>query len=535
MKKTVTANISGLVFHIDEDAYEKLNQYLARVRERLSTEEGKDEILADIESRIAEMFQSKLNNFKKVIAISDVKEVIDQLGEPEQFEDAGESSQANSHSSYRNEKNEKRLYRDPDDKYIAGVAGGLGAFFNIDPTWIRVAFVVFVFVYGFGPLLYLILWIVVPKARTTAERLEMRGEKINLSNIEKTIKEEINDLKTNFKEFSEEAKEHFKKKDKSKPPRESRARVASDIINVFAKAVGIVLIIIAFSLIVAIISGIYMIPVGFQHEYPDWMVSIPEIISAFLASDIWLKPTLIALLVLVGIPILGLLMAGVQLLFDIRTSGKFFGAISLIIWLAALATVALAAISSARNFTADNSTSNLVEFSQSSWPNLYINLDESKIASLNRIEGKNQITTWHSLWNVSDAQATGQPQLLIKRSESDQVTLEIVKESYGITPVRALQNASEINYSFVQKDSLLVLDPFFTFDKIAGWRNQKVLIVLGLPENKIGVVSKSLKRNLTVRWNNEVNILTISRRIGSPVRLSSWIRTSICSTLRQLH
>ncbi len=224
MKKTVTVNISGIVFHIDEDAYEKLNQYLARVRERLATEEGKDEILADIEIRIAEMFQSKLGNYKKVITISDVKEVMDQLGEPEQFEETGESAQQGFQSSYRGERTEKRLYRDPDDKYIAGVAGGLGAFFNIDPTWIRVAFVVFVFLYGFGPLLYLILWIVVPKARTTAERLEMRGEKINLSNIEKTIKEEINDLKTNFKEFSDEAKEHFKKKDRSSPSGESRAR-----------------------------------------------------------------------------------------------------------------------------------------------------------------------------------------------------------------------------------------------------------------------------------------------------------------------
>ena len=100
---------------------------------------------------------------------------------------------------------------DPDDKYIGGVCGGLGAFFQIDPTWVRIIFLIGIFA-GFGILLYLILWIVIPKAHTTAEKLEMRGERVNLSNIEKSIKEDLQDIKNNLKDISEETRDAFKKK-----------------------------------------------------------------------------------------------------------------------------------------------------------------------------------------------------------------------------------------------------------------------------------------------------------------------------------
>lgn len=126
---------------------------------------------------------------------------------------------------------------------------------------------------------------------------------------------------------------------------------------------------------------------------------------------------------------------------------------------------------------------------------------------LNRVDKTIDISTWHTLWNLNESEANGQPQLRLKHSQGNQITIEITKESHGMTPVRALQNASDINYSFSQKDSLLILDPFYTFNKEAGWRNQKVFIILGIPEDKIAVLDKNVKRNLNVRWNNEVKIL----------------------------
>lgn len=216
MKKTLTVNISGIVFHIDDDAYAKLDRYLITIRRHFSSDEGCDEIIAGIEGRIAEMFQEKVTASKQVVTLADVKEVISQLGEPEQISGSDEASDkkqesGSGDSDYYDIKASKRLYRDPDDKYIGGVCGGLGAYFQVDPTWMRLLFIVGIFA-GFGILLYIILWIVIPRARTTAEKLEMRGERVNLSNIEKSIKEDIQDIKNNLRNISEETRDAFKKK-----------------------------------------------------------------------------------------------------------------------------------------------------------------------------------------------------------------------------------------------------------------------------------------------------------------------------------
>ncbi|MDR4988739.1 MAG: PspC domain-containing protein [Bacteroidales bacterium] len=207
MKKTMTVNISGIVFNIDEDAYLRLNRYLDRIRSHFSDEYGGEEIISGIEERIAELFQDRKKAPPRVVSIDDVEEAIRQLGEPSQIsgddkdtqdkkEDPGKTSETYTH---------KQLFRDPDNKYIGGVCGGLAAYFNIDPTWIRLIFVLFLFLYASSILVYIVLWIVIPKARTTADRLSMRGEKINLSNIEKSIKEDLQDIKKNLENLSKQS------------------------------------------------------------------------------------------------------------------------------------------------------------------------------------------------------------------------------------------------------------------------------------------------------------------------------------------
>ncbi len=205
MKKTMTVNINGIVFHIDEDAYVRLSAYLERIRGHFESDVGCDEIISGIESRIAEVFQEKKQDQRQVVTIEDVEEAISQLGEPSQIsgeEDAKEKTRESEEPETEDEYAPKRLFRDPDNKYIGGVCGGLGAYFHIDPTWIRIIFLITLFAYSFGLILYIILWIVIPKARTMGDRLSMRGEKINLSNIEKSIKEDLNDIKKNLENLS---------------------------------------------------------------------------------------------------------------------------------------------------------------------------------------------------------------------------------------------------------------------------------------------------------------------------------------------
>jgi len=189
MKKTFTVNIRGIVFHIDEDAYEVLNDYLQSIKQYFAKTEGGDEIISDIETRIAEMLRNSIGDEKQVITLDDIEKVIEVIGQPSEFGGEPEDETAWQQKSEKS-KTIKRLYRNPDRSILGGVCGGLGAYFHTDPVWFRLAFVIFSLP-GLGTplLIYVILWIVIPEARTVAEKLQMKGEKVNISNIEKSIRE----------------------------------------------------------------------------------------------------------------------------------------------------------------------------------------------------------------------------------------------------------------------------------------------------------------------------------------------------------
>ncbi len=209
MKKTYTVNIGGFVFSIDEDAFNKLDKYLNELKRHLKNNPGSTEIIEDIEGRIAELFKENLKDRKEVISLDDVEKVIDILGKPG---DIGEESEENAQGEKIRDGRVKRLYRDTDDRMIGGVCSGLGYYFNLDSTWVRIAFAITILLSGVSVVAYLILWIVVPPANTITEKIEMRGDPVNLSNIEKTVKEEMNKVKTEFEDFVEKIKNYFKKK-----------------------------------------------------------------------------------------------------------------------------------------------------------------------------------------------------------------------------------------------------------------------------------------------------------------------------------
>jgi len=209
MKKTISINIRGIVFQIDEDAYEKLYVYLASLRRHFEQTQGKEEILEDIETRISELLQENLQDNKQVISIEDIERIIAILGQPVDFEESDEGDQTNGNQAQHGI---KRLYRDADHQILGGVCSGLGAYFRVDPLWFRLMFIVFLFVWGTGVLAYIILWAVVPKANTTAEKLEMRGEKVTVENIEKSIREEFEHIRSKLQDLTGQTKEQFKKK-----------------------------------------------------------------------------------------------------------------------------------------------------------------------------------------------------------------------------------------------------------------------------------------------------------------------------------
>lgn len=194
MKKTIDINLAGLRFALDEDAYQRLNAYLRALEAQLGQTPGKEEILADIEGRIAELFTANLNAGKQVINLAEVDAVVATMGAPEDF--AGDDAEGGRFTEEwqpagANGATKKRLFRDADDRVVGGVASGLAAYFDIDPVVVRLVWAASIFLGGLGAWLYVIMWVVVPPARTTADRLRMRGEKVNWKNIQKTVEEEL--------------------------------------------------------------------------------------------------------------------------------------------------------------------------------------------------------------------------------------------------------------------------------------------------------------------------------------------------------
>ncbi len=193
MKKTMTINLGGMVYHIDEDAYDKLKIYLDKVKNELRSVDGGEEIYQDIETRIAELFSERLGNNKQVITLKEVEDVIRIMGNPEDI--SGKTTDKDYKSKSRNY---KRMYRDTDNRIIGGVCSGLAAYWRIDPTIVRLIFIILAIFGMAGVLIYLILWIVLPEANTVAQKLEMRGEAVNLSNIGDFFRQEFENVKRSF-------------------------------------------------------------------------------------------------------------------------------------------------------------------------------------------------------------------------------------------------------------------------------------------------------------------------------------------------
>ena len=274
MKKNISINIGGIIFHIEEDGYDKLKNYLDSVNKYFSSFEDSKEIIEDIEGRIAEIFLSKLDEGKQIITQDDVNELIATMGttkdfeasiesepeavpEPESFEEKTEEDQKETKSSYEkskrlyrdnkrkvngianyfgidpiwvrllllaflfniffwglsgfiflayiilwiavpgndtleDDKAVKKLFRSSDDKVLGGVSGGIASYFGTDPVVIRILFVISIFLGGAGLLVYLILWIITPEAKSITEKMQMQGEPVTISNIEENVKKRLN-------------------------------------------------------------------------------------------------------------------------------------------------------------------------------------------------------------------------------------------------------------------------------------------------------------------------------------------------------
>ena len=201
MKKTLTINLGGIVYHIDDDAYRLLDNYLSNLKHYFRKQEGAEEIVDDIEMRIAELFAEKVTEGKQVInsfgcrrnyrprkANRKILVLLTRIQiHRKRTEQASSANQSNTQTSAQ-----RRWFRDPDNKLLGGVAAGLAAYFGWDITLVRILMIILVFVpYCPMIILYVIGWLVIPEACTAAEKLSMRGEAVTIENIGKTVTERL--------------------------------------------------------------------------------------------------------------------------------------------------------------------------------------------------------------------------------------------------------------------------------------------------------------------------------------------------------
>jgi phage shock protein PspC (stress-responsive transcriptional regulator) len=274
MKKTVSVNIKGSNFLIEEDAYELLQDYLDRLKSALEHESGSKEIIEDVELRIAELCSEKLSEFKTVVELEDIQDILNTLGDPSMYlEEDEEMAQEKSYSSSANKSNERRLFRDTDNAVIAGVCQGIANFMNIDVVVVRAIFVVILLFAGFGLPLYIILWIIVPKTKTTIDRLRMKGRPITVESVREEVEIAAERIKDKSTSFASSIREN-----------ENTKRRLTSVGRIIAIVAGIILIMWGLSWLVMflifIIGGLQFIPILSE----DGMVSVTELGQLVLAS-----------------------------------------------------------------------------------------------------------------------------------------------------------------------------------------------------------------------------------------------------------
>jgi len=488
MKTTIKINLSGQIFTLDEDAYQVLKNYLDSISKRFrDTEEGK-EIIEDIESRIAELFQEKISEKKQVITIDDVKAIIEIMGRPEDILDEEETAGQESRGGYANGKKTRRFYRDPENSAIGGVCSGLAAYFGIETWLMRLLWVIFFFATGGGLIfiLYIVLWIAVPKATTAAEKLEMRGETVTVSNIEKTIKEEYETVKENVKEGYEKVKTS----NELKKTKNVLDEIFHFIGQFFLIIMKIVLFIVGLSLIIAGLAMLAGLSIAFffsstvfpMRIFGSDVNSLSEIFGIF-GDPTNLTLISIALFFTVVIPIVALIYGMIKMMFRFKANDKMIGLTAFVLWLLSLIFLVSMTAVEGWHFNEYGRSSTTYELKKFSADTLLLSINANPDIEGFSNEWYNNYDEDRNIFTTED-RVYGKIDLNILPGEFEEWELVVRKHSQGRNDTEAVINAGKLDYTWEQESSTLILEPYFSLDKSNRWRAPGTRVTVMVPEGK---------------------------------------------------
>ena len=474
MNKTVNINLAGVFFHIDEDAFSKLQHYLEAIKRSFANTSGYDEIIADIEARIAELFSEKLKTERQVISSREVDEVIAIMGQPEDYMVDEEIFEDRSFER-KSGRSHKQLYRDTDNAYIGGVSSGLGHYLGIRAIWVRVLWILLTLLSsGAFILIYIALWIFVPQAITTAEKLAMRGEPVNITNIERRIKESFDDVSGKVKNLDYE-KYGYKAKTGAGSAATAVGNLVSVLLNIFVKFIGIIILLFSGLMLVSLFIGLFTVGTFGIIEAP-WTDYVEMATSG--GSTIWIV-SLLSFFAF-GIPVFFLFILGLKILVkNLKTIGRTAKLVLLGLWIISVIGLTIFGIIQAT----EHSTEGEVIITEV----LPVKANDTLMLSM-RSNSNYQTSAYRSSdfelkYNENNEKVIFSEDVrLMVRSTRDSVgRIEILKSADGKSHKEARDRAAEIMYSTAFNNNELQLDSYFTTSMENKYRDQEVQVVLYLP------------------------------------------------------
>ena len=493
MNKTVNINLANTLFHIDDDAYNKLRRYLESIKRSFAGTTGSDEIIADIEARIAELFLEKMENERQVITHKEVDQVIDVMGQPEDYmvdEDIFEDEPKKSYS--KSETKPKKLYRDIDNKYIGGVCAGLEHYLGIDVLWIRLIFVLLaIFTTGFGLIAYILLWILVPEALTTSQKLDMRGEPVNISNIERKVKEGFDDVADKVKSVDYE-KVGNKVKSGSKTFFDTIGDIILFLFKVFGKFIGILLIIIGASTLVGLFFGLFTVGMFDVVHFPG--VDFYEIVNT-TGAPVWAVSLL--LFFAVGIPFFFVLYLGLKILVNnLKSIGNIAKFSLLGLWLISMGILIALGVRQAAEFS---NTGSVHERNQLAMENptdtLVIKMKNPGYEhSMGDIHFGRMTLTYDQ--NDKPLLVSDDVEIRVRKSEDDNINITVRKDADGSSIVAARDRARNILFDYETIGNQIIIDEYLTTNSSNKARNQEVNMTIYLPEGRMVSFDESTRGHI---------------------------------------
>jgi len=485
MNKILNINLGGYAVTIDDDAYEYLLAYLESIRKRFSESEGRDDIIHDIETRLGELITQDMGS-RTIVMLPDVEAAVQVMGKPEDFGGETAEPKRSTHSSKSSGsgtfRTGKRLFRDEEDSVVGGICSGLSAYFGIsDPVWMRLIFVLLTFLSaGFWVPAYFLLWMLVPPARTAADRLVMRGEPVNVDNIAREIEDGFDRLSHKVNEIGADVK-----KKGAGGGQNVVSTIVTAIGQIFAFAVRFV---VKFGALIAILVGIAL----FIALTVSWVAGIWSLFAAAPYVDFfspysngitWLG--FANLFFLLGIPLIGICLVFSRMLFKVRTPGWLGSSLGLF-WLLNLVCGVVLVGLAAREYRQAGRVTTDIDLSG-------LRSDTLRVEAAS-IPSDNDEDWWFHEEGVKFSEnrleMNGMVEIMVYPSESGRFECTQTIKAQGASGTEASENAAQTEFTIVSQGNVLRIPTGYSILKGKKWRVQEVKIKIGVPAGKNIVFGK---------------------------------------------